>query len=102
MWGWWVPYRGYPTPPTFCAGIKSSASISGSSVVLTRLDGDDVPKKKRSAKPASGRQEHAFMALQNLIIDRGEKVVRVADWNGGSGAARPRLGQGESGSGYER
>ena len=57
------------------------ASISGSSVVLTRLDGDDVPKKKRSAKPASGRQEHAFMALQNLIIDRGEKVVRVADWN---------------------
>ena len=57
------------------------ASISGSSVVLTRLDGDDVPKKKRSAKPASGRQEHAFMALQNLIIDRGEKVVRVADCN---------------------
>jgi hypothetical protein len=50
-------------------------------VVLTRLNGDDVPKKKRSAKPASGRQEHAFMALQNLIIDRGEKVVRVADWN---------------------
>ena len=44
-------------------------------MVLTRLDGDDVPKKKRSAKPASGRQEHAFMALQNLIIDRGEKVV---------------------------
>jgi len=57
------------------------ASISGSSVVLTRLDGGDVPKKKRSAKPASGRQEHAFMALQNIIIDRGEKVVRVADWN---------------------
>ena len=49
--------------------------------MLTRLNGDDVPKKKRSAKPASGRQEHAFMALQNLIIDRGEKVVRVADWN---------------------
>ena len=51
-------------------------------MVLTRLDGDDVPRrKKRSAKPASGRQEHAFMALQNLIIDRGEKVVRVVDWN---------------------
>tara|TARA_B110001452_G_scaffold226725_1_gene201251 strand:- start:248 stop:496 length:249 start_codon:yes stop_codon:yes gene_type:complete len=40
-----------------------------------------VPKKKRVVKPALGRQEHAFMALQNLIIDMGEKVVRVADWN---------------------
>ena len=35
-------------------------------MVLTRLDGDDVPKKKRSAKPASGRQ-----ALQ----DKGLVVV---------------------------
>jgi hypothetical protein len=47
-------------------------------VVLTRLDGDDVPKKKRPAKPASGRQEHAFMALQNIIIDMGQKRVPIA------------------------
>ena len=49
--------------------------------MLKRVDEGDKLKKKRSAKPASGRQEHAFMALQNLIIDRGEKVVRMADWN---------------------
>ena len=62
------------------------------------LDGDDVPKKKRSAKPASGRQEHAFMALQNLIIDRGEKVVRVADWNEAHKRKSPDLTKGQKGS----
>ena len=46
-------------------------------MVLTRLDG---AKKKRSAKPASGKQEHAFMALQNLLIDRVEKQVHYDDW----------------------
>ena len=49
--------------------------------MLTRLDGDDVPKKKRAIKPAPGRQEHAFMALQNLIIDMGQKRVPIAAWN---------------------
>ena len=67
------------------------ASISGSSVVLTRLDGDDVPKKKRSAKPASGRQEHAFMALQNLIIDMGQKRVPIAAWNDAHKGKSPDL-----------
>ena len=67
------------------------ASISGSSVVLTRLDGDAVPKKERKAKPASGRQEHAFMALQNLIIDMGQKRVPIAAWNDAHKGKSPDL-----------
>ena len=59
--------------------------------MLTRLDGDDVPKKKRSAKPASGRQEHAFMALQNLIIDMGQKRVLIAAWNDAHKGKSPDL-----------
>ena len=48
--------------------------------MLTRLDGGDVPKKKRAIKPAPGWQEHTFMALQNLLIDRVEKQVHYDDW----------------------
>ncbi|MAB51378.1 MAG: hypothetical protein CMG80_06460 [Marinobacter sp.] len=74
------------------------ASISGSSVVLTRLDGGDVPKKKRTLRPASGRQEHAFMALQNVIIDRGEKVVPVSAWHDAHTLKSPDLTKGQKGS----
>ena len=59
--------------------------------MLTRLDGNDLPKKKRSAKPASGRQEHAFMALQNLIIDMGQKRVPIAAWNDAHKGKSPDL-----------
>ena len=48
--------------------------------MLSFLDGGDVPKKKRAIKPAAGRQEIAFMALQNLLIDRNEKQVHYDDW----------------------
>ena len=49
-------------------------------MVLSFLDGGDVPKKKRAIKPAAGRQEIAFMALQNLLIDRVERQVHYDDW----------------------
>jgi len=51
-------------------------------VVLSFLDGGDVPKKKRAIKPAAGRQEIAFTALQNLLIDGNEKQVHYDDWKG--------------------
>ena len=66
--------------------------------MLTRLDGDDVPKKKRAIKPASGRQEHAFMALQNLIIDMGQKRVPIAAWNEAHKGKSPDLTKGQKGS----
>ena len=50
--------------------------------MLSFLDGGDVPKKKRAIKPAAGRQEIAFTALQNLLIDRNEKQVHYDDWKG--------------------
>ena len=66
-------------------------NMAGSSVVLKRVDEGDKPKKKRSAKPASGRQEHAFMALQNLIIDMGQKRVPIAAWNDAHKGKSPDL-----------
>ena len=49
--------------------------------MLTRLDGDEAAKKKRS-KPASRRQEHAvYGAAETVIIDRGRKGVPIAAWN---------------------
>ena len=50
--------------------------------MLSFLDGGDVPKKKRAIKPAAGRQEIAFTALQNLLIDGNEKQVHYDDWKG--------------------
>jgi hypothetical protein len=61
--------------------METVASVSGGSVVLRRVSEDEAPKKKKAAKPAPGRQEHAFTALQNLIIDTGQSVVTVAAWN---------------------
>lgn len=61
--------------------METVASVSGGSVVLRRVSEDEAPKKKKAAKPAPGRQEHAFTALQNLIIDTGQSVVTIAAWN---------------------
>ena len=59
--------------------------------MLRRVDEGDKPKKKRVVKPAAGRQEHAFMALQNLIIDMGQKRVPIAAWNDAHKGKSPDL-----------
>ena len=61
--------------------MEPVSSVSGGSVVLRRVGEDEAPKKKKAAKPAAGRQEHAFTALQNLIIETGQSVVTIAAWN---------------------
>ena len=55
------------------------AMISGTSVVLERVTGD-VQRKAKKVRPSKGAQEIAFMALQNLLIDRNEKQVHYDDW----------------------
>ena len=55
------------------------AMIAGTSVVLERVTGD-VQRKAKKVRPSKGAQEIAFMALQNLLIDRVAKQVHYDDW----------------------
>ncbi|MDA8855950.1 hypothetical protein N9I82_02375 [Alphaproteobacteria bacterium] len=57
---------------------------------------DALPKKK--VRPSKGAQEIAFMALQNVIIDRGEKVVPVSAWHDAHTLKSPDLTKGQKGS----
>jgi hypothetical protein len=52
------------------------AMIAGTSVVLERVTGD-VQRKVKKVRPSKGAQEIAFMALQNLLIDRNEKMSEI-------------------------
>ena len=56
------------------------ALIDGSSVVLTRPDGDTVPKKKRS-RGLTPNQQLALEALQNALIDRSIDRVAMTIWS---------------------
>jgi hypothetical protein len=64
------------------------ASISGSSVVLTRLDGDEAERIKRS-KPLNADQKIALEALRNVIIDTGRDRVPSREWADAHGGKLP-------------
>jgi hypothetical protein len=64
------------------------ASISGSSVVLTRLDGDEAARIKRS-KPLNADQKIALEALRNVIIDTGRDRVPSREWADAHGGKLP-------------
>lgn len=64
------------------------ASISGSSVVLTRLDGDEAARIKRS-KPLNEDQKIALEALRNVIIDTGRDRVPSREWADAHGGKLP-------------
>ncbi len=64
------------------------ASISGSSVVLTRLDGDEAARVKRS-KPLNADQKIALEALRNVIIDTGRDRVPSREWADAHGGKLP-------------
>lgn len=78
--------------PDIMLTMTPVASIVGSSVVLERIGEDDAPnKKRRVVKPAPGRQEHAFIALQNLMIDTGQSIVSMDAWNDAHARKSPDL-----------
>lgn len=56
------------------------ALIDGSSIVLTRLDGEKPAKKKRP-RALSINQQLALEALRNVVIDTGNKVVSASLWH---------------------
>jgi len=56
------------------------AMISGTSVVLERVDGDAVPKKKRT-KGLTPNQQLALEALRNAMIDRSIDRVAMTIWS---------------------
>jgi hypothetical protein len=56
------------------------ALIEGTSVVLSRVDGEQ-PVKKKKAKGLSVNQQIALEALRNVIIDSGNKVVAASLWH---------------------
>ena len=71
-----APYSPQPLglSKPYCHQLQPSLCLGAAAV---RHD-DTLPKKKvRSSK---GAQEIAFMALQNLLIDRNEKQVHYDDW----------------------
>ena len=56
------------------------ALIEGSSIVLTRVDGSEVPKKRKSAG-LTANQQMALDALQNVIIETGNQAVSSSLWH---------------------
>ncbi len=56
------------------------ALIEGTSVVLSRVDGEQ-PVKKKKAKGLSVNQQIALEALRNVVIDSGNKVVAASLWH---------------------
>ena len=56
------------------------ALIEGTSVVLSRVDGEQ-PVKKKKAKGLSVNQQIALEALRSVVIDSGNKVVAASLWH---------------------
>ena len=72
------------------------ALIDGSSVVLTRLDGEQ-PVKKKKAKGLTVNQQLALEALRNVVIDTGNKVVSASLWHEEHKAKCPDLARQRAG-----
>jgi hypothetical protein len=72
------------------------ALIDGSSIVLTRLDGDEVPKKRKSGG-LSVNQQMALEALQNVIIETGNQAVASSLWHEAHKAKCPDLARQRAG-----
>jgi hypothetical protein len=72
------------------------ALIDGSSIVLTRVDGDEVPKKRKSGG-LSVNQQMALEALQNVIIETGNQAVASSLWHEAHKAKCPDLARQRAG-----